>query len=182
MKNQSTANNPPCPWCFNPAAIADSPAPAKKGGAFRRRRTYTCTEDPNHTFYTDEAYAVGSPMLVKKSDGRHMPFEYDRLREGLAGAATPAERASKVEKIARKVATEAEKAAKKEREKEKSRGIISAMPLISTEKLGQLVLDTLKEEEAFGMWIRFALIHKKLGEQKSMKEILKGVQREWEAT
>lgn len=182
---RSQKNNPPCPNCGAKTACKEAPVPAKKGG-WRRRRTYICSMHPKnaaHQFVTDEKYTLGGPMLLIKSDGRKAAFEFDSLVEGLSRAATPGERQSLVFQIARKVTTEVEAAARVRWAREKRAAPTTAkLPETTSAEVGQTVLRILKDELRFSMWIRFALIHKKLDKDaRRINEVLDGLWKEWDA-
>ena len=173
--------NPNCPICPNPTAstVIETPAPMKKGGSFRRRRTYECSIHPAHRFTTDETLSLGSPMLVKKGNGSIQFFDYGSLVGGLVAAATPAEEASTVDRIAAKVTHDARKLAQARLKQEERNSDLPNLPVTSSEELGGLVLKALRDHEHFAMWIRFTLIHKKVGEGKSIGGILEQLKQEW---
>ena len=122
-------------------------------------------------------------MLLIKSDGRKAAFEFDSLVEGLSRAATPGERQSLVFQIARKVTTEVEVVAKARWAKEKRAASATAtLPQTTSAEVGQTVLQVLKKEGRFAMWIRFALIHKKLDKDaRTINEVFTGLWKEWGA-
>ena len=180
-KSSSRRLTPDCPFCNAPTDADQEPAAMKnnnQGGAYRRRRTYICTNNRDHRFYTDESLAYGKPMLVIKresSGGREriQPFELARLVEALDAAATKTQTALELHKIARRVTDAAYAQA------EHTPGVGR---LIRSSEIGQIVLDTLKNEEHMAMWIRFCLIFRKLEDAKSMKEVLGGLHKYWNAT
>jgi transcriptional regulator NrdR family protein len=168
------SRNPLCPFCGSTCTAVNEPHRLKnngQNGAFRRRRKYECGGVDTHKFTTDEAISFGRPMMVRKKDESFDYFDFSKLLLSLQHASTPNYSAAKAEKLAQKVTRAAYKKA----------APLEQGRVVDTQVIGQLALDTLKEQDERAMWIRFALIFYSLDKPAvAMPEVFGRLKREWD--
>lgn len=151
-----TIISPPCPICGAKSKVSDTKKPSSENGAgWTRVRYYECQSNVRHSFKTKEIYSSrrDSLTVLKRNEGKSSgeissePFSMDKLANSLFHAATISYSKERCDRLAYKVAYLIEKEAKES---------------IESERIGEIVLKTLAEENENAMWIRYALVFYKL--------------------
>lgn len=130
-----------CPYCgYRESKVVDS-RPADEGSSIRRRRECLSCEKRFTTYETVESL----PLVVIKKDGSRQSFDRDKILHGMIRACE--KRPVPYAKLER-IADEVELALQNSLERE-----------VSTEKIGQLVMDRLRGVDEVA-YVRFASVYR----------------------
>ena len=142
-----------CPFCGHDDTQVKDSRPTDDGAAIRRRRFCTaCTQ----RFTTIERVQLRE-LVVVKADGRRVPFDRDKLARSIRIALR--KRPVSEERIERIV-----------------NGIVRQLEAsgdsdISSQQIGELVMETLKEVDAVA-YVRFASVYRNFREAKDFETFL----------
>ncbi len=136
-----------CPYCGQEDTQVKDSRPSEDGAAIRRRRSCAgCGQ----RFTTIERVQLRD-LVVIKADGRHVPFDRDKLARSIRVALRkrPVEE-ERIERIVNGIVRKLEASGEAE---------------IPSKQIGELVMETLKEVDAVA-YIRFASVYRDFGEAK----------------
>ena len=142
-----------CPYCgFKESKVVDS-RPAEEGSSIRRRRECLSCGKRFTTYETVESM----PMVVIKRDGSRQTFDRRKLVNGMLRACEkrPVSLAQ-LEKIGEEIEQELQNSLERE---------------ISTERVGELVMDKLKSVDEVA-YVRFASVYRQFRDINSFMEEL----------
>ena len=130
-----------CPFCgFKESKVVDS-RPAEEGSSIRRRRECLSCGKRFTTYETVESM----PMVVVKRDGSRQTFDRRKLVNGMLRACEKRPvSVSQLEKIGEEIEQELQNSLERE---------------ISTEKVGELVMEKLKSVDEVA-YVRFASVYR----------------------
>ena len=130
-----------CPYCgFKESKVVDS-RPAEEGNSIRRRRECLSCSKRFTTYETVESL----PMVVVKRDGSRQTFDRRKLVNGMLRACEKRPvSVAQLEKLGEEIEQELQNSLERE---------------ISTEHVGELVMDKLKGVDEVG-YVRFASVYR----------------------
>ena len=143
-----------CPYCgFKESKVVDS-RPADEGSSIRRRRECLSCGKRFTTYETVESM----PMVVIKRDGSRQTFDRRKLVNGMLRACEkrPVSLAQ-LEKIGEEIEQELQNSLERE---------------ISTERVGELVMDKLKSVDEVA-YVRFASVYRQFSDINTFMDELK---------
>lgn len=130
-----------CPYCgFDESKVIDS-RPADEGKSIRRRRECLSCENRFTTYETVESL----PMVVIKKDGSRQSFDRHKVFNGMLRACEKRPvPVAELERISEEIEQELQNSLERE---------------ISTERIGELVMDKLKNVDEVA-YVRFASVYR----------------------
>ena len=140
-----------CPFCGHDDSQVKDSRPTEDNGAIRRRRQ---CEGCGGRFTTFERIQLRE-LTVIKSEGKHEPFEREKLERSLSVACRkrPVD-ASQIEKLASAIQRQIETLGESE---------------IDTKRIGEFVMDGLKALDSVA-YIRFASVYKDFNEARDFED------------